>query len=206
MRKTISRLHDDKSDGDGELWSNHVIYAPESLSIHISMIFTGVITHGYNLIYLLTGTWVSLPKDTSGNIYDSDNYRGICLCSCITKVLEWCIMLRYIDKLATSGLQFSFKSGHSTTMCSLVTRKVVTCFWNSLFRVYAAVIDASKGFDRIRYDRLFGILIKRGLPPIIIRQPWTCMKGRKAELCRIMNMETTLSVSMVPVKVVLYHH
>ncbi len=60
------------------------------------MLLTGVITHGYNPIYLLTRTLVSLPKDTCGNICDSDNYRGICLCSCITKVLEWCIMLRYI--------------------------------------------------------------------------------------------------------------
>ncbi len=35
--------------------------------------------------------------------------------------------------------------------------------------MYAAFIDASNAFDRIRYDRLFGILIKTGLPPIIIR-------------------------------------
>ena len=73
VRKTISRLHEDKSDGDGELWSNHIIYAPESLSIHISMLLTGVITHGYNPIDLLTGTLVSIPKDTCGNICDSDN-------------------------------------------------------------------------------------------------------------------------------------
>ncbi len=130
VRKAISKLCEDKSDGDGELWSNHVIYAPESLSIHISMLLTGVITHSYNPIYLLTGTLVSLTKDTRGNICDSDNYRGICVCSCIIKVLEWCIMLRYSDKLGTSGLQFSFKSGHSTTMCSLVTKEVVTYYWN----------------------------------------------------------------------------
>ncbi len=77
VRKAISKLREDKSDGDRELWSNHVIYAPESLSIHISMLLTGVITHGYNPMYLLTGTLVSLPKDTHGNICDSDNYRGI---------------------------------------------------------------------------------------------------------------------------------
>ncbi len=35
--------------------------------------------------------------------------------------------------------------------------------------MYAAFIDESKAFDGIRYNRLFGILIKRGLPPIIIR-------------------------------------
>ncbi len=45
VRKSISRFHEDKLDGDGELWSNHVIYAPESLSIRISLLLTGVITH-----------------------------------------------------------------------------------------------------------------------------------------------------------------
>ncbi len=133
------------------------------------MLWTGVITHGYNPIYLLTGTYVSLPKDTHGNICDSDNYKGICLCSCITKVLEWCMMLRYSNKLATSGLQFSFKSGSSTTMCNLITKEIVKYYWNRHSRVYVAFIDASKAFDRIKYDCLFGILIKRGLPSIIIR-------------------------------------
>ncbi len=88
VRKAISRLHVDKSDGDGELLSNHVIYAPESLSIHISMLLTGVITHGYNPIYLLTGTLVFLPQNTFGTICDSDSYREICLCLCIIKLLE----------------------------------------------------------------------------------------------------------------------
>ncbi len=54
-------------------------------------------------------------------------------------------------------------------MCSLITKEVVKYYWNRHSRVYAAFIDASKAFDRIRYDRLFEILIKRGLPPIIIR-------------------------------------
>ncbi len=35
--------------------------------------------------------------------------------------------------------------------------------------MYVVFIDASKAFDRIRYDHVFGILIKRGLPPIIKR-------------------------------------
>ncbi len=126
------------------------------------MLLTLVITDGYNPMYLLIGTLVSLPKDTRGNICDSDNYRRICLCSCITKVLEWCMMLRYSDKLATSGLQFSFKYGHFTTMCSLITKEVVKYYWNRHSRVHAAFIDASKAFDRIRYVHLFGILIKRG--------------------------------------------
>ncbi len=110
-------------------------------------------------------------QDTLGNICDSDNYRGYAYVHAyaLPIVLEWYMMLRYSDKLATSGLQFSFEYGHYTTMCSLITKEVVKYYWNRHSRVYAAFIDTSKAFDRIRYDRLFGILIKRGLSPIIIR-------------------------------------
>ncbi len=103
------------------------------------MLLIGVITHGHNPIYLLNRTLVSLPKDTH-LWFNSDNYRGICLCSCIAKLLEWCMMLWYKDKLATSGLQFSFKLGYSTTMCSnMVTTEVVTYYWKRhplMFTVY----------------------------------------------------------------------
>jgi hypothetical protein len=35
--------------------------------------------------------------------------------------------------------------------------------------MYIIYVDASKAFDRIRYDKLFALLIRRGLPAVIIR-------------------------------------
>jgi len=35
--------------------------------------------------------------------------------------------------------------------------------------VYCALVDASKAFDRVRFDKMFELLIKRGLPIIVIR-------------------------------------
>ncbi len=121
---------------------------------------TGIIVHGYNPTYLLLVTLISLPKDKHGNMCDSDNYRGICLCSCITKLFEWCILIRYNTKLETSGLQFSFKAGHSTATSSLVMKEVINYYWNRHSKVYVALTDASKAFDRVRYDRLFEIALQ----------------------------------------------
>ncbi len=140
-------LQDDKSDGDGVLWSNHITYAPASLSVHLSMLLTGIIIHGYNPNDLLIRTIIPLSMDKHGNICSSDNCIGICLCSCITKLLEWCMLNRYRDNLSTSGLECSFKSGHSTVMYSLALTETVNYYWNIHSNVRVALIDASKAFD-----------------------------------------------------------
>ncbi len=133
------------------------------------MLATAMTFHGYNAEQLLLGTIVSLPKDLRGNICDSSNYRGICLSSCINKMLEWIMIDRYNEKFQTSDLQFSFKSEHSTSMCSLTLKEVVTYFRNRGSKVFACFVDASKAFDRLRHDKLFVLLRERGLHPLILR-------------------------------------
>ena len=40
---------------------------------------------------------------------------------------------------------------------------------NNKSDVYTCFIDATKAFDRIRYDKLFQIMFKRGVPAISLR-------------------------------------
>ncbi len=89
---------------------------------------TGIIVHEYNPTDLVLGTLISLPNDKHGNMCNSDNYRDICLCSCITKLFEWCMLIRYNKKLVISGVQFSFKVGHSTAMSSLAMKEVINYY------------------------------------------------------------------------------
>ncbi len=117
---------------------------------------------------MLNGTIISLPKDGQGSKCDSDNYQGICFYSCLTKTYEWLLVTKYADKLKTSNLQFSFKSKHSTVMCCLSLKEVITYYQNRGSNVYACFIDASKAFDHVRHDRLFQLLKQRGLPPIAL--------------------------------------
>ncbi len=46
MKKAIGIISDKKSDGEGKLWSNHVIHAPDSFTIHLSLMVTAIM--GYN--------------------------------------------------------------------------------------------------------------------------------------------------------------
>ncbi len=169
MKKTIGMISDKKSDGEEKLWSNHVIHAPNSFTVHLSFMATAMMVHGYNPQNLLEGTLISLPKNIHADICNSDNYHGICLCSCLTKIIEWVILIRHSDKLMTSGLQCAFKSGHSTSMSTLVIKEVVTYYWNRQSNAYSVFIDTSNAFDQVRYDRLFHVLYDRGLPPTITR-------------------------------------
>ncbi len=70
---------------------------------------TGIIVHGYNPPDLLLGTLISLPKDKHANMCDYDNYRRICICSCITKLLEWCMLIRYNKSLKSQGYRSLLK-------------------------------------------------------------------------------------------------
>ena len=72
-------------------------------------------------------------------------------------------------QLETSNLQYSFKGGHSTTTCCMTLKEVATYYMNRDSSVYACFIDASKAFDRVRYDKLFELLLGRGIPHVAVR-------------------------------------
>ena len=69
----------------------------------------------------------------------------------------------------TTDLQFAYKAGHSTTVCTLTLKEVVKYYNMRNTNVYCALVDASKAFDRVRFDKMFELLIKRKIPIVIIR-------------------------------------
>ena len=88
VAKAVKNLKCEKSDGEKGLFSNHVILAPDIYHVHLSLLLRAMNVYGFTPDDMLCGTLVYLPKDRDGDLCDSDNYRGICLCSCITKVLS----------------------------------------------------------------------------------------------------------------------
>ena len=72
-------------------------------------------------------------------------------------------------KLITSDLQFAYKEGMSTTMCMTVMKEVVQHYKSNDSPVYCCVLDASKAFDRIKYDKLFETLLDRKFPAVYIK-------------------------------------
>ncbi len=96
-------------------------------------------------------------------------YRGITICSFISKLLDIILIMRYKDKLYTSDMQFVFKERHSNVMCSLVVNEVVHYYINNKSDVYSCCLDAAKAFDRVHHDKLFELLIEMKVPAIVLR-------------------------------------
>ncbi len=169
VAKAVGHLKNGKADGDKGMMSDHVIIGPRRLWTLLSLLLTACRKHGYMPDEMLLATVASIPKDKCGDICDSDNYRGISLSSCLSKIHDIIVLNKHRKVLATSDMQYAFKEEHSTTMCTLTLKEVAKYYQQNNSDVFIGLVDASKAFDRVRHDRLFKLLIDRGLPAVEIR-------------------------------------
>ena len=91
----------------------------------LAMLFNAKYVHGYLATPLMTANILSIPKDYRKNLADSNNYRGIALCSSLSNLLDVIVLKRNDHAMKSNKLQFAFKEGHSTVMCSYVVKEVV---------------------------------------------------------------------------------
>ena len=84
-------------------------------------------------------------------------------------MLEGVILHKYSEFFTSSDLQFGFKSGYSTTMCTGLIKTTISHYINRHSVVYGCFLDASKAFDLVDQQLLFSYLYDRGLLPTVIR-------------------------------------
>ena len=155
-----------KSDGT-PVSSNHLLYAAPALTNFLWSFFTAILRHGYMPKALADCILVPSLKSNKDPT-SSDNYRPIALAPNLSKILEWCILQRYGNFLSTSDLQFGFKPGFSSDLCSGMLKNVVSRYINRGSKVFACFLDASKAFDRVNHAILFQLMIDRKLPTAVI--------------------------------------
>ena len=169
VRGAIGKLKLYKSVGDFELSTDHFVHANDDLAIHIALLLSAVVVHGFSPQRLVNSTIIPIPKGRNVNSTDSGNYRGIALSSIFVKLFDYIVLERYRDKLITSDLQFGFKLKSSTNMCSMVLKETLLYYVAHNSTVYCTFLDAKKAFDRIQYCKLFRLLMERGLLSCITR-------------------------------------
>ena len=159
----VRKLKYGKNDGDAGYSSNHLLFASAEYYEHVALLFTAMYIHGHQHEVLIRGTICSIPKDTNKSLQDGANYRGICLCSAISKILEIVFVKRNSRFMKTSDMQYAFKKGMGTTTCSHMLKEVVKYYRSRGSQVYCCYLDATKAFDRLRFDKLFEILLQSGI-------------------------------------------
>jgi len=166
----IGRLHLHKTDGGcAGLSTDHFLHAGSDLACFIAFLFTCMIVHGCAPSGFGASSIIPIPKKHNINVADSNNFRGIALSSVFCKLFDNVVLEKFHAYLCTSDLQFGFKSKHSTNMCTMVLKETISYYVSNNSSVYCSFLDASKAFDRVHYCKLFRLLVKRGLPPCIVR-------------------------------------
>jgi hypothetical protein len=165
----VSRLKPGKHDGSIGLSSDHVKNACDEWYVHISMLLSALIVHGSITDDLSTSTVLPIPKGKNLNYSDSTNYRGIALSSILGKIFDAHVLNRYDKLLSSSNLQFGFKVGYSTSMCSMLLKETLEHYRRNKSTVFCTMLDATKAFDRVEYCKLVSLLLNRKIPVVIIR-------------------------------------
>ena len=73
------------------------------------------------------------------------------------------------DLLLTSDLQYGFKKGHSTNMCTMVLKETIAYYTSNENNIFCIFLDLTKAFDRVNYCKLFNILLNRNFPAVVTR-------------------------------------
>ena len=162
----ISQLKLHKSDAHG-ICSEHIRFATVIANNSLASFFTAAVRYGFMPKLFRDSVLVQVPKGKK-DASISNNHRPIALSSNFSKVLERVILMSYEPFFKTSDLQFGFKTGSTTTLCTGVIKNVISRYAHRGSSVLGCFLDASKAFDLVDHQILFGILLERGLPlPIV---------------------------------------
>ena len=114
VEAAIAKLKAGKSCGNDGIAAEHFKNADNSLLVHLSLLFTCLVSHGYLPSDFMKTLIVPLVKNKTGDTSDVNNYRPIALVTVSSKIFEN-VLLDFLEPfLYTCDNQFGFKKGHST--------------------------------------------------------------------------------------------
>ena len=147
----VGKLKPHKDDKKYGFKSDNLIKSTNKLFTVLSIMFNAMLTQGFNPDNLLRSTTISIPKDSRGSKYSSDNYRDISLSNSIYKLFDYVFIHTHKDSLQTCDMQFGFKSNHYTVLCTGIYIETINHYVNKSSNVYSCLHDASKAFDMVHW-------------------------------------------------------
>ena len=169
VRNSLKETKLGKSAGIDGLAAEHFIYSHTSITVHLSLLFSCMLTHGCMPDAFMKTSLIPILKNKNGDTSAKSNYRPIAIVTAMSKVFELCLSRIMDVYLFTSDNQFGFKQKHSTDLCIYTVKSIIQYYNYYNSPVYTCFLDASKAFDRINHWTMFKQLILRDVPVILIR-------------------------------------
>ena len=101
-----------KSPGIDGLAAEHYVYSHKCLSVHLALLFTCILTHGYMPNAFMKTSIIPILKKKNDNTSAKNNYRPIAIVTAMSKIFELCLSRIMDAYLFTSDNQFGFKRKH----------------------------------------------------------------------------------------------
>ena len=168
VKQAATSLKPHKMDVSQGFSSDALLHGPDLLFDLLALVFRSWLHHGTVTKSVLACAIIPLVKG-SKNPALSGSYRAIAGSSLLLKLFERCILLLWGDRLQSDSLQFGFKRRCSTGQATWLVQEVLQQYLRQGSKPVAVVLDCTKAFDLAKYDILFGRLLERGMPAIVVR-------------------------------------
>ena len=168
IKSMVNRMKSGKNDISFNFRSDALKFGIDQLAPHISVLFKAFLIHGHISAHLLKCALIPIPKETSGNLSSSDNYRAIAMSSLVMKLYDVTMLELVQPQQFVSKFQFGFMTNISSTFCTWTVSETINYFTNRGGQVYVCLLDLTKAFDMIKLSKLFNKL-KDKVHPIHLR-------------------------------------
>ena len=170
-----------KSAGLDRLAAEHFVYSHSSITVHLSLLFTCMLSHGYIPLSFMKTSIIPILKNRNGDTSDKNNYRPIAIVTAMSKLFELCLSKILDEYLCTNDNQFGFKKKHATDLYIYTVKSVIKYYNYFSSPVFTCFLDTSKAFDRVNHWTLFKKLLLKDVPTAIVRI--LCSWYRSQQLC-----------------------
>ena len=168
VKKAATLMKPNKADVTGSFTSDLLLHAPDSMFSALASVFRSWLVHGTVSRYLLVCAFMPLLKSGLKDPSSTDSYRAIAGSSQVLKLFDNVVLLVWGHLLHSDSLQFGFKPEFSTTQCSYLVQKIFGHYIRRKSPLLSTLCDCSKALDKYRFDLLFGKLVDRKVPAVVV--------------------------------------
>lgn len=171
IQKAAKSLKSNKATGLDCLLNEYFIESIDILCSHIGDIFNAILESGFFPDKWTEGVIVPVLKKGDPKLVN--NYRGITLVSCLSKLFTSILNARietFCNNYAIiSDCQFGFRKGKSTVDAIFILQSVIKHYLNNNKRLYVGFIDLKSCFDSICRNSLWLKMYKCGIQGKVLR-------------------------------------